>query len=92
MNIKEFRKQAKELAVKHGFTKQQISVVSDSWIRVSIISPDYEKFKLLKTALEKLAGYEDHSDVMTDYFHYKVNVTRNNGGGYGGLMITCEKY
>lgn len=91
MNIKEFRKQAKELALSFGFTKQQISVVSDSWLLVRIISSNFDKFKALKAALEKLAGYEDNSDAMTDYFNYRVAVTRNNGGSYGGLLITNSR-
>lgn len=91
MNIKEFRKQAKELAVKLGFTKKQISVVSDSWLYIRINTSDYDKFKVLKMELEKLAGYQDNSDVMTDYFHYKVAVERNNGGGYSGLSIMWDK-
>lgn len=91
MNIKEFRKQAKELALSFGFTKKQISVVSDSWLLVRVISTNFDKFKALKSELEKLAGYQDNSDAMTDYFHYRVAVERNNGGGFGGLLITCSQ-
>lgn len=88
MELKEFKKQAKELAIKSGLKKSNVSIVSDSWLRIRISCEDFDLYANLKKELEKLAGFKNKSDVMTDYFDYDVAVKNSSGGGYGGLIIT----
>ena len=88
MNITEFKKQAKELAVKFGFKKSDVSITTKDWLRISVKCEDSALFVTLKKELEKLAGYQDKSDVMTDYFDYRVAVKNKYNGSFGGLLIT----
>ena len=88
MELKEFKKQAKELAVKCGLNKSDVSIVSDTWLRIRIACEDLDLYALLKKEFEKLAGFKNKSDVLTDYFDYDVAVKNSSGGSYGGLIIT----
>ncbi|RTK95264.1 MAG: hypothetical protein EKK64_07210 [Neisseriaceae bacterium] len=88
MNITEFKKLAKELAVKHGLTKRDISITTPRWLVIKINAETWEQYKALKDDLEKLAGYKDNSDIMTDYFDYDVNVINKYNTKFSGLLIT----
>ena len=88
MELKEFKKQAKELAVKYGVKKSNVSIVSDTWLRIRISCQDFELYLNLKQEFERLAGFKNKSDAMTDYFDYDVAVKNTSGGSYGGLIIT----
>jgi hypothetical protein len=88
MNITEFKKLAKELAVKHGLTKRDISITTPRWLVIKINAETWEQYKSLKDDLEKLAGYKDNSDIMTDYFDYDVNVINKYNTKFSGLLIT----
>ena len=88
MELKEFKKQAKELAVKYGVKKSNVSIVSDTWLRIRISCQDFELYLNLNLEFERLAGFKNKSDAMTDYFDYDVAVKNTSGGSYGGLIIT----
>jgi hypothetical protein len=88
MNITEFKKLAKELAVKHGLTKRDISITTPRWLVIKINAETWEQYKALKDDLEKLAGYKDNSDIMADYFDYDVNVINKYNTKFSGLLIT----
>ncbi len=88
MHITEFKKQAKELAVKHGLSKRDISIRTPSWLLISITCDTWERYAALKADLEKLAGYKNNSDIMTDYFDYHVNVINKYNTQFPGLLIT----
>lgn len=84
MTYAEFKKQAKELAVLNGVAKKDISIKADRWLLISI-NCEVEIFRKLKAGLEKLAGFKDNSDVMTDYFDYSVDLSDRC---FGGMIIS----
>lgn len=84
MTYAEFKKQAKELAVQNGVAKKDISIKADRWLSISI-NCEIEIYKKLKAGLEKLAGFKDNSDIMTDYFDYSVDLSDKC---FGGMIIT----
>ncbi len=88
MEIKEFRKQVKQLGANYGLAKNDISITSDSWLRIRIKCTDTDIFYKLKSEIEKLAEFKDESDPMTDYFHYKLAIENSRGYGYSGMLIT----
>ena len=87
MDTKEFKKLAKELAVKLGFKKSDISITCDAWIKIRVFCSDFILFSNLKVELEQLAGYKNNSDITTDYFDYDVDVLNKSGGRFMGLSI-----
>lgn len=88
MELATFKQQAKELAVKLGFKKSDVSITAKDWLRVSVKCEDANLFVTLKHEIEKLAGYKNNSDIMTDYFDYDVAVKNKYNGNFGGLIIT----
>lgn len=88
MQIKEFKQQAKNLMLENGLRKSDISITSDNWLKIRVICDNKDLYSKLHNQIEHLAGFKNDSNIMEDYFDYKVNIKRDNGGNYGGLLIT----
>ncbi len=87
MRLKDFKQQAKNLAVAMGLRKSDVSITSNNWLHIRIRC-DYSLFDKLSAQLEQLAGFKNHSDVCTDYFKYDVDVQNSYGTSFAGLLIT----
>lgn len=88
MELAEFRKKVKNLAVNNGLKKNDVSVTAAGWLSVRISCNELELYTSLKKKIEEIAGFKNNSDVMTDYFDYDVNVINKNNGKFGGLLIS----
>ena len=94
MQIKEFRKQAKELAVQNGLKKYDVSITSTSyvWLDVCITCNDVDLFSKLKKDIQNLAGYVDYTKPFEDYFSCKVEVKNLRGENYSGMIVHKSGY
>lgn len=87
LTIQEFKKQAKELAVSFGLKKSDISITADIWIKIRLSCQDQIQFSNLQESLEKLAGYEDNSEIWSNYYDHSIKVKNKYECSYGGLLI-----
>ena len=90
LTIQEFRKQAKALVAEFGLSKSDISITTTryNWIHVYIYNLAGEKYIQLMNKIEKLAGFINKSDAMTDYFEYKTQVLNNYGSTFTSILIS----
>lgn len=87
MQLQEFKQQVKNLAVKFGLKKSQVSITADTWLNVRIQLTDLDLFKTLKSEIQALAGFQDNSDAMSDIFEHRMIVKNKCNGQFGGLSI-----
>ena len=54
-----------------------------------IFNKEYSNDKVIQevSADQEVAGYENNSDIMTDYFQYSTTVKNKYNGTYSGLIL-----
>ena len=89
MELQDFKRRVKELALGYGLRKSEVSIKADHWLRIRTIN--CLEFTRFERAVEELAQYVNNSDVCTDYFEHHTGVKNKYGTTFSGLIITNYK-
>lgn len=84
ITLQEFKRKVKSLTKENGV---KCSVTSDRWIIVKLEAED-ELLSTLTGKIQEIAGFQNNSDIMTDYFDFVTEVSNKCGGTYPGLLVS----